>query len=47
MVGDVRICGWLNGVCEVRKREKRIHIWPSWILVRLITVCGEKDCSIV
>ena len=27
-------------------RGKRIiHIWPSWILVRLMTVCRERDCG--
>ena len=46
VVGDV----WdqrllLRGVCEVRKRKK-MHTWPFWILVRVLTVSGERDCGI-
>ena len=39
-------CLVLNGVREVLKRLRTIHIWPSWILVRLMTVYEERDCGI-
>ena len=36
----------LRYICEVWKRERSIHIWPSWILIKLMTVCGERNCGI-
>ena len=32
--------------CVGVKEERRRHAWPSWILVRHMTVCGRRNCSI-
>ena len=24
-------------------RERRIHIWPTWILVMFLMVCAERE----
>ena len=34
----------LRDVCQVWKRKKKnSYLVPSWILVRHMTVCGERD----
>ena len=35
----------LRGVYEGRGR-RRHYTWPSWMLARLMTVCGGRDCGV-
>ena len=36
----------LRGESEIRKREKNISTWPSWMLARHMTVRGERDSGV-
>ena len=33
-------------VCVMEAVEEDNHTWPSWMLARHMTVCGERDCGV-